>query len=793
MLSLIRVAFSNFKFRSLFFRNLLWLTGFITLPVLFMGLLGNWYSQTSINEEVKQSSTQMLEQTRRLMDLLLSQVDQVSIQLAQSKAMSTLLESRNMAELDPELSEVRKYLLDAYINMPYIESIYVYYAGPNKVQTPLSQLMDFDELDDKSWISLVKGGIRKEGQWYVRSYKDPDDSIAPASAQVTFIRPLPLLGTGIKGAVIINMNQPALFQSPSMRLMRKGEEIWVVSPDGNYAFNKAGLRVPPADFEQIKSRIGTDISAFDGKLGVVDYSFTAVNSPYTSWKYIDIMPSESLHTRSINMQRFMFILTGLCMAAAVISAFIMSIRVYSPIYSLMEFIRNRSIIGPLKQALSGRSGELSVIVSAYESLLHKGDSLEQQLAQNKPILQQSFLNSVLFEKTSLHKERAERFAYYGLTLAGYGCFVCVLRIDHYSSFTSAYSQHDQSLIRYFIAKLAEEIAGEYMHAYAIHAESSDIKLLCSLKEPQPRETFMLQSVKLAELICAQVRRHLTVTVSAGIGDIRMEPGHIADSFAEALEALNAKAFKGHESVIPCWISDGDGDQRGVKSLYMQLKDLRKKVPHGMNEEGYSELEISLAELEEQLRVSPGWSFELFQAAMFQIVLDVYNKSVENGLEAFDEERLTLLHASFNQVETAEELLRWTRQYAGETKRLITARLQQQPAAVSTQIAEYIEAHYAYDISLGGIAEQLRLDPSYVSRLFKQEYRMNFSDYLISLRMDKAKELLKNTTLSIKDIGMLVGYENQRSFNRIFKKQEGVSPGQYRDMASPSTLHKGEVY
>jgi YesN/AraC family two-component response regulator len=74
-----------------------------------------------------------------------------------------------------------------------------------------------------------------------------------------------------------------------------------------------------------------------------------------------------------------------------------------------------------------------------------------------------------------------------------------------------------------------------------------------------------------------------------------------------------------------------------------------------------------------------------------------------------------------------------------------------------------------------------MNPVTLSKTFKQVTGKNFIDYLTELRMGKAKELLADTELKINDVAVQVGYQHSY-FNRIFKKQEGITPSQYREMA-----------
>jgi len=92
---------------------------------------------------------------------------------------------------------------------------------------------------------------------------------------------------------------------------------------------------------------------------------------------------------------------------------------------------------------------------------------------------------------------------------------------------------------------------------------------------------------------------------------------------------------------------------------------------------------------------------------------------------------------------------------------------------------YIHKFYYQSITLNHLAEEAQLNPTYLSELFKKECGVNFYDYLINIRMNEAKNLLKNPTLKIFEIAIKVGYDNSTSFNRAFHRKFGISPSSYR--------------
>lgn len=92
--------------------------------------------------------------------------------------------------------------------------------------------------------------------------------------------------------------------------------------------------------------------------------------------------------------------------------------------------------------------------------------------------------------------------------------------------------------------------------------------------------------------------------------------------------------------------------------------------------------------------------------------------------------------------------------------------------------EYLEQHYADDISLEDMAEHVNISPQYFSKLIKKTTGFNFIDWLSMLRVKKAKELLNNSNLTVKEVCFMVGYKDPNYFSRIFKKRIGITPSEY---------------
>lgn len=101
-------------------------------------------------------------------------------------------------------------------------------------------------------------------------------------------------------------------------------------------------------------------------------------------------------------------------------------------------------------------------------------------------------------------------------------------------------------------------------------------------------------------------------------------------------------------------------------------------------------------------------------------------------------------------------------------------------SIIKKVKAIVEENYANNASLDSIAAQIYLSPCYLSMIFSKETHMTFKDYLIQTRINKAKDLLKNTETKIYEVAKQVGYNDTRYFSDLFRRQTGKTPSQFRE-------------
>ncbi|MEK0317461.1 response regulator transcription factor [Cohnella sp. 56] len=111
----------------------------------------------------------------------------------------------------------------------------------------------------------------------------------------------------------------------------------------------------------------------------------------------------------------------------------------------------------------------------------------------------------------------------------------------------------------------------------------------------------------------------------------------------------------------------------------------------------------------------------------------------------------------------------------------TAYSEQEAGGVVHKSIQYMKEQVEENISRDDVAAHVNLNPAYLSRLFKKETGANLIDYMIEIKMNRAKQLLDGSSMTVGAIAQQVGYSNFSHFTKMFKKQFGVNPQQYRNV------------
>lgn len=255
----------------------------------------------------------------------------------------------------------------------------------------------------------------------------------------------------------------------------------------------------------------------------------------------------------------------------------------------------------------------------------------------------------------------------------------------------------------------------------------------------------------------------------GIGSVvSMQEG--MQSFKEAGRALaSAEGSAVHiEDIAAQWQTEDGYPAELEKMLYASVKKTDLSACTGIGLEFVQRLFELYGEADLRVRMK-----------LLEVLLYLErDASLENGRSVPFSDRGDYL-TKICQTENPGDLKVWFADRLSAVYRQLHFEEENQGNSMIKKAKEYIRKNYCWDISLDDVSRNMNLTPYYFSKLFRQETGSTFMEYLTGLRIDKAKQLLRNQELSIKEIGISVGYSDPNYFSRIFKKVQGVTPTEFR--------------
>ncbi len=274
-------------------------------------------------------------------------------------------------------------------------------------------------------------------------------------------------------------------------------------------------------------------------------------------------------------------------------------------------------------------------------------------------------------------------------------------------------------------------------------------------------------------IIFNIERQFNTNVSVGIGGLYNNTTEIPRSYMEALIAVDS-CFVG--SLYPmCYeeINLLDNYNKINRSINKDLYDLQRFLRQGDSGKVISSLnkiQKKIVNKDSSILIIRHFCYSIYYSIMQTI------SNQDNILSMIAKDYMEALVF----CNTADHFFELLRKLCIEICIEFSAQLESQNLELCDNAIKYIDEFYMNaDFSVQIMAEDLKVSPSYLSRYFKDQTGKTITDYLIYKRIEKAKILLCSTDEPIRKIIQHIGYQNETSFIRTFKKVEGITPGMYR--------------
>lgn len=733
----------------------------LLIPVV-IGAYVHYETLHAVEEEAKRTGIAMLEQSSKIVDEQLNFILGITNRLGANKDVLRFsnvtlpLTDQNYYEL-MEIS--RELASHQYLNV-YVKDILLYFQKSDTILTTrgvyhgeeeYEQFFRYGEWSYEAWSAMMtQPGHTFHKPEVVRGLSGSYETVA-------FSAPINLsTGRQTSGAIVVYIDEAKIRELLLPLTRSTGGWAFAVNTESALMIATDTVGLPLIEAALTSDRRDGYI-ALDGERFFV----TSAVSEYSRWEYFSIIPEGVFLQRLLYIRQTIWWITGLSLLAGALAALYLSYRNRRPIARLLREV-----------AASGRSqrrkeeDEYEYILNTYKNVYNSHNDLKKIMDQQLPVLQTVFMEKAMrgeFKSEEEARTFAERAK---LPLAGERFLWVVVRIGNYDgSITDAILQELE-----FNKFVLKNLANDLIRTACAHDLSEDAVafLVHEPAEAAEREAKLESKLeKLCDFVTERFRMH--VKMAAGSSQPRL-----ADSWKSYYEALGALDFAEpnrltwselleltNEYYYPLEIESKlvqtvkAGEESALESLLTHIFDgnfRQRKLSVESKQHLILEMKGTAYKLAGHLRHNEAEAKAAFERSMDRLAADDAVSSFEALSDTFRELQA---HHKQQRKDQGHEHIHY--------------------------MMAYVERHFDdANLSLSTLSTHFSLTENYISFLFKDRTRNNFSFYLEHLRMEKACELLTTTDLSIQDIAAKVGYTNDKSFRRAFKRVKGLQPTAYRD-------------
>lgn len=301
-----------------------------------------------------------------------------------------------------------------------------------------------------------------------------------------------------------------------------------------------------------------------------------------------------------------------------------------------------------------------------------------------------------------------------------------------------------------------------------------------LNRGQPLERFQEDLEHTASAIKDKIHEELGLFVSIGISQPFTSLAMSKRGYLEGLEALTYRLKSGKHAVI--FYEHLDRNKAFLTQFPKQIQnELFEAIKTCNRKQAAEQLHLLLESI-----CSENMNPHHCQIAIARLLNNLIEFMHLLGIEIFEPNENTMLYDDVFELTTIEEIESWLNaQIIVKMIDTLSIREESQYKNISEKIVHIIQQEFDTDLTLESIAGRLHYNPNYLSKIFRKEMKISFSEYLSSYRHHIAKNWLTETTMSVKEISEKLKYKNPQNFIRSFKKLEGITPGKYRELKNHS--------
>lgn len=396
------------------------------------------------------------------------------------------------------------------------------------------------------------------------------------------------------------------------------------------------------------------------------------------------------------------------------------------------------------------------------------------LRENLPLLRGQLLLDALRGYPMPAEEWSRKLHNYGLPFENGECALLLVRMEEEFG---RFKNNGQQLMEYAIMNMAEEIIGEFMETWGVKEEHGYLVFLLQLKKEHAhlgKETIL---EKLALQLQYKVKQFLKVSLSIVITEWFRFPELLLDQYRQAADYFRQIVGDEQEFVMRVGAVTDNRSQGPLDSLYMP-PSLSSLLEAGRWDTAKDKLITVCAELDEKWNDSWEHCMEAGYviASSFTHLAHRNEQSLASLLGGPDMEQLQ----SGEAFTSISKLRRWSLGVLNKLEEGTSNEMKDIRSLYVKKTQEFAEKNLHHDVSLRALADHVNLHPTHLSKIYKIQTGEGISDYVFRLRMERACHVLRTTDKKVYEISMEIGYLDPAYFIKVFKRQFGSTPQEYRE-------------
>lgn len=417
-------------------------------------------------------------------------------------------------------------------------------------------------------------------------------------------------------------------------------------------------------------------------------------------------------------------------------------------------------------------GRIREQILRAESEASRWEYLQEQFRENLGLLREKLLIYLLQHETMDPEMGLVRWRLYEMEISPQDIGVALVRIDNLKT-TEYSSGADLEFTKLAVRNAIKDcLQTKPALKNMICDYNDDLLVLWNLTE-ESLEAFMDRMEGLRQ----EVAETLGITVTIGMGEPAALPCNLYNSFNSAFLAVEHGFWEGPDRIIR-YSEIPEDSFANNQGIIHEEDGLVQCIRTGDNERVDPALDAFFESL-----ARPGFNTkDDVQRMVTALICSVYHVCVERG---FDTDKIfgpnLAILGELPRTSTIIELKQRIRTCLHTIMELYPSHTSQWK--VVNNALKYMEENYGENLSLESVSQKVFVSAGYLSTIFKQVLQKNFVDSLHEIRVQKAKERLRDYHDKIYEVAVAVGYKDEKYFSQIFKKITGMTPNQYRDSVS----------